>query len=88
MAPSGSTFRSLRRRFLRNPCADAESVAPRSSGRRPTREMQIGSVRQSGVGVIIAVLALVTATSLAASRKAEAAQRELDERDEVRSQVP
>jgi hypothetical protein len=34
------------------------------------------------------VLALVTATSLAASKKAEQAERELDERDEVPSQRP
>ena len=42
----------------------------------------------ASLGVIIAVLALVTATSLAASRKAEAAGQDADERDEVPAQVP
>ena len=42
----------------------------------------------ASLGVIIAVLALVTATSLAASRKAEAAVHEHDEREDVPSQVP
>ena len=42
----------------------------------------------ASLGVIIAVLALVTATSLAASRKAEAAGQDSDERDEVPAQVP
>ena len=42
----------------------------------------------ASLGVIVAVLALTTATSLAASKKAEAAGRELDERDEAPAQVP
>jgi TerC family integral membrane protein len=42
----------------------------------------------ASLGVIVAVLGLVTATSLAATKKAEARERDLDERDEVRSQVP
>jgi TerC family integral membrane protein len=42
----------------------------------------------ASLGVIVAVLSLVTFTSLAASKKAEAVGRDLDERDEVRSQVP
>jgi TerC family integral membrane protein len=42
----------------------------------------------ASLGVIVAVLALVTATSLSASRKAEAAGRDLDERDDVPSAVP